>query len=149
MPPTETPTPDATSRNPNPIDIHVGARTRLRRKMMGLSQDTLAKALGLTFQQVQKYERGTNRISASKLYETARVLRVPLSYFFEGLNDPTEGGEGDAGADTSAITAFMHSPEGLELAAVFPRIRPPAARRRILQLASALAGDDASDDASD
>src|SRR5471030_2652213 len=76
------------SRAPNPIDLHVGARIRLRRRMQGVSQEKLADALGLTFQQVQKYERGTNRVSASKLYEIATALRSPISYFFDGLVDP-------------------------------------------------------------
>lgn len=77
----------AEPRTPNPIDKHVGARIRLRRKILGMSQVTLADALGLTFQQVQKYERGDNRISASKMYEAARCLGVTTSYFFEGLGD--------------------------------------------------------------
>ncbi len=76
-------------RLPNPVDLHVGARIRLRRRMQGVSQEKLADALGLTFQQVQKYERGANRVSASKLYEIAAALRAPVAYFFDGLADPT------------------------------------------------------------
>src|ERR1700750_3211772 len=75
-------------RAPNPIDIHVGLQVRLRRKELKISQEKLAETLDLTFQQVQKYERGANRISASKLYEIARTLRVPIGWFFEGLSDP-------------------------------------------------------------
>jgi len=82
-----------------PVDRHVGQRIRARRKMIGLSQSTLADALGLTFQQVQKYENGANRVSASKLYETARCLDVPVSYFFEGLPDPSDGGHGPVSTD--------------------------------------------------
>ncbi len=78
-----------TQRSPNPVDTHVGQRVRTRRRLLGISQERLAEALGLTFQQVQKYERGANRISASKLYEIARFLASPVSYFFEGLTDPT------------------------------------------------------------
>lgn len=86
-------------RSPMPVDRHVGQRIRARRKMIGLSQSTLAEALNLTFQQIQKYERGANRVSASKLYETARCLGVPVSYFFEGLPDPTDGGQGPVSID--------------------------------------------------
>src|SRR5215212_8586427 len=77
-------------RMPNPVDLHVGARIRMRRKILGVSQEKLADDLGLTFQQVQKYERGANRVSASKLYEIARSLQTPVAFFFEGLNDPTQ-----------------------------------------------------------
>ncbi len=83
----------------DPVDVHVGQRIRARRKTVGLSQSTLADALGLTFQQVQKYENGANRVSASKLYETARCLGVPVSYFFEGLPDPTSGAQGTVSID--------------------------------------------------
>src|ERR1700734_2336267 len=78
-------------RTPNPIDVHVGLQVRLRRKELKISQEKLAETLGLTFQQVQKYERGANRISASKLYEIARSLRVSIGWFFEGLADPAAG----------------------------------------------------------
>ena len=77
-------------RGPNPIDLHVGARIRMRRRLLGVSQERLAEALGLTFQQVQKYERGANRVSASKLYEIARTLQTPVTYFFDGLADAGE-----------------------------------------------------------
>src|SRR3954468_5429255 len=84
-------------RGPNPVDLHVGARIRMRRKLLGVSQERLADQLGLTFQQVQKYERGANRVSASKLYEIARALQTSVAYFFEGLAS-TENGQTDAGA---------------------------------------------------
>src|SRR5579884_660298 len=77
-------------RSPNPVDLHVGARIRMRRKSLGVSQERLADSLGLTFQQVQKYERGANRVSASKLYEIARALQTSVAYFFDGLADPAE-----------------------------------------------------------
>src|ERR1700740_3260585 len=92
-------------RAPNPIDVHVGLQVRLRRKELKISQEKLAETLGLTFQQVQKYERGTNRISASKLFEIARSLRVSIAWFFEGLGDPQEGREADEGAPRSATLA--------------------------------------------
>src|SRR5579862_5575580 len=84
--------PDANA--PNPVDLHVGARIRMRRRLQGVSQEKLADALGLTFQQVQKYERGANRVSASKLYEIASALKSPVAYFFDGLADPS-GSEGE------------------------------------------------------
>src|SRR5580692_8901907 len=93
-------------RSPNPVDLHVGARIRMRRRMLGVSQEKLADALGLTFQQVQKYERGANRVSASKLYEIAAALKTPVAYFFEGLADPSreDGGDDEAhGASEHAV----------------------------------------------
>src|SRR5579875_3003935 len=80
-------TPTGSERSPNPVDIHVGLHIRMRRKALGISQERLAEALGLTFQQVQKYERGANRVSASKLWEIARALRTNVAYFYEGLED--------------------------------------------------------------
>jgi transcriptional regulator with XRE-family HTH domain len=132
---------------PNPVDLHVGARIRMRRRMLGVSQERLADALGLTFQQVQKYERGANRVSASKLYEIAASLQTPVAYFFEGLVDPTGAGS-DSGQVTheQSVHAFLMTPEGLELAKAFPRLPRGRVRRRVLELVRALAGVDASDD---
>jgi len=136
---------DDTSRSPNPVDLHVGGRVRMRRKMLGISQERLADALGLTFQQVQKYERGANRISASKLYEIARFLTAPIAYFFEGLSDPTEaGGSGADAASEQFVHEFLMTSEGLELAAAFPKIRRPRLRRRVLDLVRALSEDEES-----
>jgi transcriptional regulator with XRE-family HTH domain len=118
-------------RSPNPVDLHVGSRVRMRRKMLGISQERLAEALGLTFQQVQKYERGANRVSASKLYEIARFLSTPVSYFFEGLAE-TPGGETSETGQT--VHDFLMTSEGLELAGSFPRINNPRLRRRLLDL---------------
>ena len=131
-------------RSPNPVDLHVGGRVRMRRKVLGVSQERLAEALGLTFQQVQKYERGANRVSASKLYEIARFLSAPVAYFFEGLSDPSApGGAGvaDGGAE-QFVHEFLMTPECLELAAAFPKIGRPRLRRRILDLVRALAEED-------
>ena len=125
---------------PNPVDVHVGSRIRLRRKILGMSQERLAEKLGLTFQQVQKYERGANRVSASKLYQTAQALQAPISYFFEGLAAP--GVDSSGGPDPSAeraVSAFLTTPEGLELASVFPRVRDAAVRRQMLELVRAVA----------
>lgn len=122
---------------PNPIDQHVGLRIRLRRKELGISQERLADAIGLTFQQVQKYERAANRVSASKLYEMARALKTSVAYFYEGLPDMTPE---DSPLDArSAVQAFLMTPEGLELASVFPRLRRPRVRRRVLDLVRAMA----------
>jgi transcriptional regulator with XRE-family HTH domain len=122
---------------PNPIDQHVGLRIRLRRKELGVSQEKLADSIGLTFQQVQKYERAANRVSASKLYEMARALKTSVAYFYEGLPDmaPADGAPIDL---RSTVQEFLMTPEGMELAAVFPRIRRPRIRRRILDLVRAM-----------
>src|SRR3982751_2093089 len=130
-------------RSPNPVDLHVGSRVRMGRKMLGISQERLAEALGLTFQQVQKYERGANRVSASKLYEIARFLNAPVSYFFEGLADPTSNDPGDQGdGPEQFVHGFLMTPEGLELAATFPKIRKGRIRRRVLELVRTLADED-------
>jgi transcriptional regulator with XRE-family HTH domain len=135
------------SRLPNPIDLHVGARIRLRRRMQGVSQEKLADALGLTFQQVQKYERGANRVSASKLYEIATALRSPISYFFDGLADPAGDQRTDGRpSDEQTVHAFLMTAEGLELAKLFPGLARGRVRRRFLDLMRALAGVDDADE---
>ena len=120
---------------PHPVDRHVGLRIRMRRKEIGVSQERLAEALGITFQQVQKYERGANRVSASKLWEIAGALRTPIAYFYEGLGDSDQGQRGASAQD------FMLSSEGLELMAAFPRILEPAVRRKLVELVCAVADD--------
>ena len=127
----------ASLRKPSPVDAHVGSRIRLRRKLLGLSQQQLAERLGLTFQQVQKYERGVNRVSASKLYETALVLNAPVTHFFEGLGEQPAAGKSPDGE--AAVTAFLMTPEGLELAALFPRIPKGRMRHQVLELVRTLA----------
>ena len=131
-------------KTPDPIDIHVGARVRLRRKFLAISQEALAAAIGLTFQQVQKYERGSNRISASKLYRIARILNAPMTYFFDGAPDP----DGDDTANDIATggperraNEFLMTPEGIELAQYFPVIEGARTRRRVLDLVRSLAED--------
>ena len=128
------------ARSPNPIDIHVGLQVRLRRKALKVSQEKLAEALGLTFQQVQKYERGANRISASKLYEIARALRVSIAWFFDGLSDPAaepvEGGEELEAAPFAHN--FLMSQEGVDLANLFPRLPQRRVRRRLVELVRSL-----------
>jgi len=128
---------EAAVRRPSSVDVHVGGRVRVRRRLIDMTQETLADLINVTFQQVQKYERGSNRISASKLFGIAEALDVPISYFFEGL-DPAEGGRtaGVSGLDAN-IQSFLSSSEGLELARLFPRIARGPLRRRILELVRA------------
>jgi transcriptional regulator with XRE-family HTH domain len=127
-------------RKPNPVDIHVGSRIRMRRRVLGLSQEQLASQLELTFQQVQKYERGANRVSASKLFGISAVLQVPVSYFFQGLADPGHGEGADllTGEAETAIRGFLNTTEGLELAKRFPLIPKGRLRKQVLELVRAL-----------
>ena len=128
---------------PNPIDIRVGARLRLRRKMLGLSQEKLGELIGLTFQQVQKYERGANRIGASRLHELSRVLDVPVSFFFDDTDPvraPAMGGFAEPPAE-----AFESDPlrkrETIELVRAYFLIKDRAVRRRLYDLVKALAAE--------
>jgi len=112
----------------------------MRRKLLGISQEQLANALGLTFQQVQKYERGANRVSASKLYEIAKTLQAPVSFFFDGLADPAvQEGAGAGHAAERIVNDFLGSPEGMELAEMFPKIGRGRVRRQVLDLVRAMA----------
>jgi len=133
-----------TSKNPNPIDVHVGNRVRMRRMLIGMSQERLGKELGLTFQQVQKYEKGTNRISASRLYRMAQILGVPVQYFFEDLPQSVASGEqaegfAEARGDHAMIMDFLNSSEGLQLNRHFAAIKDPAVRRAVVDLVRSLA----------
>jgi transcriptional regulator with XRE-family HTH domain len=128
-------------RAPNPIDVHVGLQVRLRRKELKISQEKLAEALGLTFQQVQKYERGSNRISASKLFEIARALQVPIGWFFEGLSGHP-GADGEVGGDAPFGHSFLTTQEGVDLANLFPNIRRRRVRRRLVDLVRAMVDDE-------
>ncbi len=120
------------------IDVHAGTRVRLRRKALKISQQELAKHLNLTFQQVQKYERGSNRISASKLFEIAQVLQVPVAYFFEGYHQ--EGATAPAHTSPqAAVHEFLRSAEAIDLGTAFLGIQSPEQRRRILDLMRAMA----------
>jgi transcriptional regulator with XRE-family HTH domain len=136
-------------RSPNPVDLHVGGRVRMRRRLRGVSQEKLADSLGLTFQQVQKYERGANRISASKLYEIAAALQTPVAYFFEGLADPADHSAASIspdGGSEQVVHDFLMTTEGLELAGLFPRLRRGRLRRKFLDLVRAIVEEDAPDD---
>jgi transcriptional regulator with XRE-family HTH domain len=134
------------SRRPNPIDVHVGSRVRLRRMLLGISQEKLGERLGLTFQQVQKYEKGVNRIGASRLFDLSTVLGVPISFFYEDAPaaearvQPIPGfAETQSGTDSS-ILEFLSTREGLELNKAFSRIQDVKTRRAILELVRALGG---------
>ena len=130
---------DARIERAHGVDIHVGERVRLRRKALKISQQDLAKHLTITFQQVQKYERGSNRISASKLYEIAQVLQVPVAFFFEGY-------QGDAatlptsGADVP-VQEFLHSREAIDLGTAYLGITSSAQRQRVLDLMRVMGAD--------
>jgi transcriptional regulator with XRE-family HTH domain len=130
------------SDKPNPIDVQVGSRVRLRRNMLGLSQEKLGEAIGLTFQQVQKYERGANRIGASRLHELSRVLDVPVAFFFDDT-DPVRAPAIPGGFAEPPAEAFdsdpLRRPETVELVDAYFTIDDPAVRRRLLDLAKALA----------
>lgn len=134
---------------PDPIDRHVGSRVRMRRVMLGMSQEKLGEALGLTFQQVQKYEKGTNRIGASRLQQISRTLDVPPAFFFEGAPAveprPSEETRAFGVAEEPApsyLADFLSTAEGLHLNMAFARIQDPKVRKKIIDLVSALAGDD-------
>ena len=124
---------------PNPIDRHVGLRIRMRRKELGVSQERLAESIGLTFQQVQKYERAANRVSASKLWEMSRALSTNIGYFYEGLGDMVE--RPGSNLPRESMQDFLMTPEGIELAAIFPKIAKGRVRRKILDLVRAMAGE--------
>jgi transcriptional regulator with XRE-family HTH domain len=125
---------------PNPIDRHVGSRVRMRRMLAGVSQEKLGEALGLTFQQVQKYEKGANRISASRLQQIAKMLEVPVAFFFEGApsGDAPEGGFADMAA-TTYVSDFLSTTEGVQLTKAFVRIKSARVRRRLVDLVEAIA----------
>jgi transcriptional regulator with XRE-family HTH domain len=127
---------------PHPVDRQVGLRIRMRRKELRISQEKLAEALGLTFQQVQKYERATNRVSASKLFEIARALNTNVSYFYDGLVDPEAAIALDAGptsAPTEAGLEFLLTPEGPELALLFQKLPRRRLRRKLVELIRVIA----------
>lgn len=132
-------------KSPNPIDIHVGSRVRLRRMMLGMSQEKLGEHLGITFQQIQKYEKGTNRVGASRLQHIATVLKVPISFFFEDApGTPEEAAKGFAeGKPAGYVVDFLSSSEGLSLNKAFVQIKDAKVRKRIVDLVKALADDEA------
>ena len=131
---------------PSPVDVHVGGRIRLRRTLMAMSQERLGDALGLTFQQVQKYERGINRVGASRLFDLSRVLDVPISFFYDNMPDALGASANTLSQPTRAVTGFaeqqsafggdetQNSRETLELVRAYYRITDPAVRKRVFDL---------------
>ncbi|MBX9463614.1 MAG: helix-turn-helix domain-containing protein [Aquamicrobium sp.] len=129
-------------KKPNPIDIHVGGRIRLRRNMLGLSQEKLGESLGITFQQIQKYEKGTNRVGASRLQAIASILEVPVAFFFEDApGGPAAEGLSEE-SQTTYVVDFLSSTEGLRLNRAFVRISDPKVRAKIIDLVRALADEE-------
>ena len=131
-------------KKPNPTDIHVGSRIRLRRNMLGMSQEKLGENLGITFQQIQKYEKGTNRVGASRLQAISLIFGVPVGFFFEDI--PGQEATGNKGfaedASTSLAIAFCSSAEGLQLNRAFVRISDQKIRRKIIELVKTLSSDE-------
>jgi transcriptional regulator with XRE-family HTH domain len=134
---------DKEASRPSPIDVHVGSRIRLRRTLLGMSQERLGEALGLTFQQVQKYERGVNRVGASRLFDLSRVLDVPISFFFDDMPESlssTYGGQmnrrnvGFSETQDSFADDALNRRETLELVRAYYRITEPAVRKRVFDL---------------
>ena len=123
---------------PNPVDKYVGSRVRMRRIMLGMSQEKLGEALGLTFQQIQKYEKGTNRVGASRIQQISEILQVPVSFLFEG--GPTgNAGQGFEGASPTYVSDFLATSEGLALTRAFTRIADAKLRRSIVDLVEQIA----------
>jgi transcriptional regulator with XRE-family HTH domain len=120
----------------NPIDIQVGNRVRIRRMLIGMSQERLGDLLGLTFQQVQKYEKGVNRIGAGRLFEVSRILNVPIDFFYEGVSTQPGAGEPES---APPVMEFVSSGEGLQLALAFMKIKDAKVRKRVLDLVKSLA----------
>jgi transcriptional regulator with XRE-family HTH domain len=127
------------SKGPNPIDLHVGGRIKLRRLMLRMSQEKLAEGLGITFQQVQKYEKGTNRVGASRLQQIAQLLQVPISYFFTENDAALLSQDHLLAAKDDGLMSFVKSREGVELNMAFSRLRGAKARESFLKLVRALA----------
>jgi transcriptional regulator with XRE-family HTH domain len=129
------------SNGPNPIDTHVGSRVRMRRMMLGMSLEKLGEAFGLTFQQVQKYEKGMNRMGASRLQQAADILGVTVPFFFEGGESGPYKPDGSA-LSPAYIDDFVSSEDGLRIIKAFMRIARPAVRHRIVDVVQEIAGED-------
>jgi transcriptional regulator with XRE-family HTH domain len=127
---------------PNPTDRHVGTRVCMRRKMLSMSQTDLADAVGVTFQQIQKYEKGTNRISASRLLQIAHILQVPISFFFEDPRGPSKERSAQQVHSPDYVSDFLTTTGGLALTKAFMGINAPGLRRNIVRLVQEIAGED-------
>jgi transcriptional regulator with XRE-family HTH domain len=132
------------TRTSGPVDKHVGSRVRMRRMMLGMSQTKLGDALGITFQQVQKYENGRNRIGAGRLQHISHILQVPAPFFFEGVPHPTGQPEGIGDSPRDYVVDFLATTDGLALTKAFLEIKEPSLRRRIVELVEEIAGDELS-----
>jgi len=137
---------------PDAVDVHVGARIRLRRTLLGLSQEKLGVAVGLTFQQIQKYERGANRVSASRLWQFSQILDVPVSFFFDDLPPELAARAGVAPQSTATAPvsndeAILFKRETLELLRAYYRITDPALRRRLYDMTKAIGASQSEPDA--
>ena len=131
----------ATNKVPNPIDKHVGSRVRMRRMMLSMSQEKLGDALDLTFQQVQKYEKGTNRIGASRLQQLSNILQVPVPFFFEGVpHEPGQHKGTDEAPPPAYVSDFLATTDGLALTKAFMQIKDAKLRRHIVNLVEGIAG---------
>src|SRR3954462_1621433 len=133
-------------KDPQPVDRHVGSRVRMRRMMIGMSQEKLGEACGITFQQIQKYEKGMNRMGASRLHQIARILHVPVEFFYEGA--PSEAGSGgltSTDRSSRSMTDFLGTSEGLELVKAFMAVKDAKVRRRIIALTRAVGAGDQDD----
>ena len=135
------------AKQPNPIDVHVGSRVRLRRMLLSISQEKLGEQMGLTFQQIQKYEKGTNRIGASRLYRISQILDVPVQFFFEDapVAPGQEGGKASGLSERQNddfLYEFISTRDGLELIRAFVSIRDPKVRKRVVDLVRTLADED-------
>jgi len=131
---------DSTKKNPNPVDIHVGGRVRLRRMLAGLSQEKLGVSMGLTFQQIQKYEKGVNRIGASRLYRLSQVLDVPVQFFFDGMpaiNVSAATGMAEPRQETY-LNEFLNTRDGLELNRAFVKVTDTQVRKSVIELVRSL-----------
>ncbi|WFU12384.1 helix-turn-helix transcriptional regulator (plasmid) [Rhizobium sp. CB3090] len=127
-------------KDPSPIDVEVGRRIRMRRRILGMSQTTLAEGLNVTFQQVQKYEKGKNRVGASRLQNVADCLDVPVSFFFEGVSVPVENTGEEIFSGGGDLAGFLASGEGIELNRAFAKIKDPRTRLKIIGLVKSLVG---------
>jgi transcriptional regulator with XRE-family HTH domain len=128
------------TKTPNPVDKYVGSRVRMRRIMLGMSQEKLGEALGLTFQQVQKYEKGTNRVGASRLQQISEILQVPVSFLFDGGPSGAAGADGfSEGSSPAYVSDFLATSEGLALTRAFTRITDAKLRRSIVELVEQIA----------
>ena len=135
------PSPAVTKKVPEPVDRHVGSRVRMRRLMLGMSQTSLADKLGLTFQQVQKYEKGMNRMGSSRLQQIANILQVPVTFFFEDAPGQTKLDGG--GPSPAYVSDFLATKDGLTLTKAFMQIKNAKLRRSIVNLVEDVAGDSA------